>query len=132
MTKDVDVGIEEGDGTAVGQARSFQEVAGTGTDIEVSVADVPPIALHKVSGRAPPHCGREDAKDQGVVDPEEQRRVLALACVGGVVALHRAHALLHHAGSEMGLPKMNSASTRVKSVGATHLPLGHLIAPPRA
>ena len=89
MIEDVHVGVEQGDRAAVGHAGSCQEVAGTGTHVEVPVAEVPPVPLHEASRRAPPHDWREEAEDQGVVDPEEERGVLTLALVGGVVTLHR-------------------------------------------
>jgi hypothetical protein len=49
MLEDVQVGVEEGDRAAVRQAGSFEEVAGTGTDVEVPVAEVPPVPLHEAS-----------------------------------------------------------------------------------
>ena len=79
MIEDVHVGVEEGDRAGVREAGSFQEVASAGTHVEVPVAEVPPVSLHEASRRAPPHDRREEAKDQGVVDLEEERGVLALA-----------------------------------------------------
>ena len=65
MIEDVHVGVEESDTAAVRHAGSFQEVASTGTDAEVPVAEVSPVPVHEASGRAPPHDWREEAKDQG-------------------------------------------------------------------
>src|SRR3954454_24253300 len=94
MTEDVHVGVEESHRAAVRHSGSCQEVTGTRTHVEVPAADVPPVTLHKASRRAPPHDRREEAEDQGVVDLEEERCVLTLALVAGVVTVHGAQALL--------------------------------------
>ena len=90
VREDVHVGVEEGDRAGVGEAGSCQEVAGSGSHVEVAMAHVTPVTLDEARRRAPPDDRREDAKDQGVVDPEEQRGVLPLTLVGGVVTVHRA------------------------------------------
>ena len=88
MSKHMHVGIEESDRAAVGDACSCQEIASPRPNVEVSVAEVPPILLHQLSRRAVPHVRREEAEDHGVIDLEEERGVFTLARVGGVVTLH--------------------------------------------
>src|SRR5262245_29092186 len=83
------VRVKEGDRAAVRQARSVQKVAGARTHVEVPVTDVPPVPIDEPRGGASPHDRGEEAEDDGVVDPQEARRVLALAPVGRVVTLHR-------------------------------------------
>jgi len=78
MFEDVHIGIEDGDGTAPRQARSFQEVAGARADVQVPRTDVPPVPLHQKTRRAAPHHPGEEAEDHGVVEPEEEGGVLAL------------------------------------------------------
>src|SRR5215210_7222033 len=89
MVEDVHVGVEERDRAAVRHAGSLQEVASTGTHVEVAAAQVPPVSLREASRRAPPHDWREEAEDQGIVNLQEERGVFTLALVRGVVTFHR-------------------------------------------
>src|SRR5215213_1467792 len=117
MVKDVRVGVEEGDGAAVRDARPLEEVARTGAHVEVPVAQVPPVPLGEPSRRAPPRHRREEAEDHGVVDLEEEWRVLALALVGGVVTIYGAHAFLHPHAMELVRATMASPPSGVKADG---------------
>ena len=72
VVEDVPVGVEEGDRTPIGQARPFEEVSRTGTDVEVPRTDVLSVSLHEARRRAAPHWWREHTEDQ-VVGPAGTR-----------------------------------------------------------
>src|SRR5262249_19090590 len=93
VVEDVPVRIEDRDRAALGQAGSFQEVAGARADVGVARAGVATVALDHPVRRTPPDHAGEEAEDHGVVDPQEERGVLALAGVRGIVTVHGARAL---------------------------------------
>jgi hypothetical protein len=111
MNEDVRIGAEDGDGGTCRQAGSFQEVAGARADVQMPRTDVPPVSVHQKRGWAAPHRPGEEAEDDGVVDLEEERRVLALARIAGIVRLHRAlPRLLHSASSQATSPRYQHSS----------------------
>lgn len=87
MGEDVGVRVEDRHRAAGEQAGLGDEVAGARTHAQVRVADVLPVALHQSHPRAPPDEPGDGAENERVVQVEQQRRVLALALVGGIVAI---------------------------------------------
>jgi hypothetical protein len=73
MIQDMRIRVEERDWAVLRKAGPFQEVACARANIQVTVADVPPVWLHQSDGRAAPHDSGEEAEDDGVVDLEELR-----------------------------------------------------------
>ena len=73
---------------ALRQPGSIEEVAGARADVEVAVPDVLAIPIDEQARPASPHEPRGEPEDERVVHPEDRRRVVALAAIGGIIAVH--------------------------------------------
>ena len=115
------VGVEQGD---LGPGRGLgllDEVAGAGTDVEVSMSEMPTVALNRLRDGTPPHRARHEPEYPRVVYREHERVVAGLALVGGVVSIHRSpiYLLRVGAGSRRHLVQevQDQANTQYPNIG---------------